>query len=240
MSTLLQRCQAVSAKVERLMLAHRHASQQQRVQERSREWMSRREKQRAVNARATCLPLDGESETRINEKRMQLRYNAVQVLERLRSQEDIGQLTNDAAWERLLASLDCLVEQLEASGKLAWKGFVEEQGTLEDPAWLRDRAPTTPINDAALAAYRNSHSVYSGLIKLAMPRSADDVHQLPHVIAACRTEVAKIKFDVPPDVQHFFQAVQSGNASMASVTSGVLTWLSENGQLERYRIRSVG
>ncbi|OKA46835.1 hypothetical protein BH759_03105 [Ralstonia solanacearum] len=82
--------------------------------------------------------------------------------------------------------------------------------------------------------------MYAGLVKLALPRSTDDVAQLSLVISACRTEAAKLTFNVPPDVQRFFQAIQSDSATLASLTPLALEWLAESGQLERYRIRSTG
>lgn len=239
MTTLLQRCHAVTAKVQQLTLAQRHANQQRLVLERTREWTSRHDKLKVVNARAACVPLDAEARRSIAEKRVHLRHNAAQVLERLKSHDDIAQLTDDASWTRLLASVEGLAEDIETSGKSAWKSYIEEQGALEDPDWLRNRAPATPMNDAAIAAYQTHYGVYAGLVKLTMPRSTDDLAQLSQTIAACRAEAAKITFDVPPDVQRFFQAIQSGGATLAFVTPGVLEWLAENGQLERYRIRSA-
>lgn len=94
------------------------------------------------------------------------------------------------------------------------KAYIDEQGTLEDPTWLCDRAPSTPINDTAIAAYRTHYSVYATLVRLPMPRSAGDPTQLSQSIAACRTEVAKITFDVPPDLQRFFQAIQLGHREL--------------------------
>ncbi len=240
MTTLLQRCQAVSIKVEQLTLAQRHANQQRQVQERTREWTSRRDKMKDMNARATCLTLDAEALARVTERRAHLRHNAAQVLERLRAHDDIGQLTGDDSWMRLLASVEGLTEELVASGKLAWKSHIEEQGGLEDPSWLRDRAPSTPTNAAAIAAYQTHYGVYAGLVRLTMPRNSGDLVQLSQIVATSRAELAKIQFDVPPEVQLFFQAIQLGNATLAVLTSGVLEWLTENGQLDRYRIRSTG
>jgi hypothetical protein len=240
MTTLLQRCQAVTAKVQQLTLAQRHANQQRQVQERTREWKSRHEKLKIVRARAACLPQAAEARTSVAEKRAHLRHNAAQVLERLKSLDDIAQLTDDASWTRLLASVESLADELETSGRSAWRSHIDEQGALEEPAWLRNRAPSTPMNDAAIAAYQTNYGAYAGLVKLPMPRSPDDLAQLSQLIAACRTEAAKITFDVPADVQRFFQAIQSGSATLASLTPGVLNWLAENMQLERYRIRSAG
>lgn len=240
MTTLLQRCQAVTAKVERLTLAQRHASQERQVQERTREWKSRYDKLTAVSARAACLPLNVKELTSAAEKRAHLRHNATQVLERLKSHDDIAQLTDDASWTRLLASVEGLAEDIDTSAKAAWRSYVNDQGKLEAPDWLRNRAPSTPMNDAAIAAYQTHYGVYAGLANRTMPRSAEDLTQLPQIIANCREEAAKITFDVPPDVQRFFQAIQSDSATLASLTPAVLQWLAENGQLERYRVRSAG
>lgn len=239
MTTLLTRCQSVTAKSQQLALAQRNVSQERQVQERTREWRSRFEKLNAISSRAAYVMLDDEASANVVEKRSHLRHNATQVLERLEAQDDIAQLTSDSSWERLLASIDGLSEVLELSSKAAWRTHIDSQGVLEEPGWLRNRAPLTPSNDAAIADYRVHYAVYAGLVKLSMPRSADDLAQLSEVIAACRTATTKIKFDVPPNVQQFFQAIQAGSASLASLTPGVLTWLTDNGLLEHYRIRSA-
>jgi hypothetical protein len=240
MTTLLQRCQGVATKVEQLALAQRHANQQKQVQERSREWKSRQEKLTAMTERSAGLSLTASSRAAVAEKRAHLRHNAGQVLERLKANDDISQVTNDAAWERLLASAEGLAEEIEASVKAAWRAFIDDQGALEEPSWLRNRAPSTPMNDAAIEAYQTRYGVYVSLVNRTMPRSAEDCTQLLQIIARCRTEAARITFDVPPDVQRFFSAIQMGNATLASLTPEVLQWLAENGQLERYRIRSAG
>lgn len=240
MTSLLERCQAVAAKVQQLTLAQRHITQQLQVKKRTEEWNSRRDTLKRVEERITCLPLAAEAQQGVAEKREHLRHNAALVLERLKTLDDIAQLTSDDKWARLLASIEGLTEALETGGKTAWKAHIEEQGTIEAPAWLRDRAPPTPMNDDAIAAYQKHYSVYSALTKQALPRSESDVVQMSQAIAACRAEAAKITFDVPPDVQHFFQAVQAGSATLASLTPGVLAWLAEKEQLDRYRIRSVG
>jgi|GEM_PF-2981280 len=240
MTTLMQRCQAVTAKVQQLTLAQRHANQQRLVQERTREWNSGNDKLKSVSARVACLSLDAEAQRRIAERRAHLRHNASVVLERLKSDDDIAQLTHDSSWERLLASIGGLAQELETSGKSAWKTHVNEQGVLDDPAWLRNRTPPTPMNDAAVAAYQKHYEVYAGLVKLTLPRGTGDVAQLSQIISACRAEAAKLTFNVPPDVQRFFLAIQSDSATLASLTPLALEWLAESGQLERYRIRSTG
>ncbi len=239
MTTLMQRHQALTAKFEQLSLAQRHVNQQRQVRERTREWKSCYEKLKGVAERTSFLTLDDKARGCVFEKRAQLRHNASEVLGRLRSHEDIAQLTRDASWTRLLASVESLAQELRSAGIAAWRSYIDEQGALEDPTWLRDRAPSTPLNNAAIAAYQTQYGAYADLVKNPLPRSASDLTRLPQVIAVCREEAAKITFDVPQDVQKFFQAIQSGIATLASLTPGVLKWLAENGQLERYRIRSA-
>jgi hypothetical protein len=152
MTTLLQRCQTVSTKVERLTLAQRHANQQRQVQERTREWKTRYDRLAVASARAACLPLNATAATSVAERRAELRHNAGLVLERLNSHDDIALLTNDASWTRLLASVEGLAEELEASAKAAWRSFIDDQGTLEDPAWLRNRAPLTKRTTGCMPA----------------------------------------------------------------------------------------
>ncbi|MDP3841299.1 MAG: hypothetical protein Q8Q81_01720 [Oxalobacteraceae bacterium] len=240
MTTLLQRCKEVTFKTEKLSFAQRHANQQKQVQERTREWKSDYDRLKTVTSRTACLALGAEARKSVAEKRENLRHNAAQVLERLKSHDDICLLTEDNLWMRLLASVQGLVDEIETGGKLAWRSYVDDQGTLEDPSLLRSRAPPTPMNDAAIAAYKTQYAVYASIIRLALPRSADDLSLLPQVIAACRAEAAKITFNVSPDVRRFFQDIHSGSATLASVTPAVLEWLAENRQLECYLIRAAG
>ncbi len=239
MTTLLERCQEVTAKAQKLALAQRHANQQLQVQERTREWKNSNDKLKIAYARAAYLPLSTEAKQSVAEKRSHLRHNAATVLERLKSQNDIVQLTEDSSWARLLASVEGLTEKLDAASKLSWKSFIEDQGRMESPAWLRNRAPSTPTNDAAVKIYQANFNIYAGLIKLAMPIHAEDVSQLSTTVAACKVAVGQIEFDVPQDMERFFQAVQSGSATLATLTPDALKWLTENKQLERYQIRSV-
>ena len=148
MTTLLQRCQSVTAKVEQLTLAQRHANQQRLVQERTREWKSCSDKLKAVKVRVACLSLDAEAQRKVAEKRAHLRHNAAQVIERLKSDDDIAQLTEDASWTRLLASVESLSSELETFGRSAWRSYIEDQRGRSGSC---NRAPSTPMNDAAIA-----------------------------------------------------------------------------------------
>lgn len=239
MTSLLERCQIVAVKVQKLTLAQRHIAQQVQVRNRTQEWNNRREALKLAEERTSCLQFAAEALRNVAVRREQLRHNAALVLERLKTLNDISNLTSDDKWSRLLSSVDGLTEALKVGGEAAWKAYVDEQGSIEAPAWLRDQAPPTPMNDEAIVAYQKSYSAYAALAKQTLPRSADDLILLSQTIAACKAEAAKISFDVPTDVQHFFNAVQAGNATLGSMTPGVLAWLTDKGLLDRYRIRSV-
>ena len=92
MTTLLQRCRTVTAKFEHLKLAQRNVNQQLLVQERTREWKKSQDKLKGVSACAACLPLDARSQKIVDEKRAHLQHNAAEVLERLKSNDDIAEL----------------------------------------------------------------------------------------------------------------------------------------------------
>lgn len=122
MTTLLQRCRTVTAKFEHLKLAQRNVNQKLLVQERTREWKEPGQTQ-GVSACAACLPLDARSQKIVDEKRAHLQHNAAEVLERLKSNDDIAELTSDASWVCLLASVDGLAAEIESSVKSAWEGL---------------------------------------------------------------------------------------------------------------------
>ncbi|UUZ73072.1 hypothetical protein LP415_06635 [Polaromonas sp. P1(28)-8] len=83
--------------------------------QRTREWKNSNDKLKIANTRAAYLPLSADAKQSVAEKRSHLRHNAATVLERLKSQNDIVQLTEDSSWARLLASIEGLTEKLGAS-----------------------------------------------------------------------------------------------------------------------------
>ena len=89
------------------------------------------------------------------------------------------------------------------------------------------------------AAYRPRYVVYRRLFEQGVPRSAEDKAILERTIAECRAELAKVERNVPADVEKFFQAVDAYNATLSHVTPDVLRWLKDNGQLDRYLVRTA-
>mgnify|MGYP000847631656 CR=1 FL=1 len=240
MTTLLQRCQGLDAKLKSLTLAMRHANDQNLIQQRTQEWNDRNQKLKVLKSRTACLTLAVEDAKMVSSKRSALRQNAGMILARLQQNDDIKELTRDAAWKRLLKSSEGLSENLEAAGRKAWRTYLEEQGTLEDPGALRLRTPPTPQNDDALRTYQGSHTAYEAIARRSLPRTAEDLAQLATHVAACRQAFARLTFDLPAEVKRFYEAINAGTATLAQVTPSVLAWLAEHGHLERFRVRSAG
>ncbi len=240
MTTLLQRSQALDAKLKSLTLAKRHANDHRLIQQRTQEWNEQNQKLKKLKDRTACLTLATEDAKVVSSKRSALCKNADTILARLQQNDDIKELTRDAAWTRLLKASEGLTEDLEAAGRRAWRAYLEEQGTLENPAILRLRTPPTPQNDDALQTYQVSYKGYEAIARLPLPRAAEDLPQLVTHIAACRQAFALLTFGLPAEVKRFYEAINDGTATLAQVTPSVLEWLAEQGQLGRFRVRSAG
>lgn len=240
MTTLLQRCRNLDTKLKALALAKRHADDLRHIQQRTGEWNIRNARLEHIKIQTRPLALAADGSKSVASKRVALRQNAGKVLARLKEHDDIKELTRDAAWTRLLKASEAFAEELETAGRNAWSAYLEQQGTLEDPATLRSRTPPTPQNEEALRAYQVSHTGYAAIARLALPRTPEDLTQLSTHVAACRQAFARLTFELPEEVKFFYEALQAGTATLAQVTPQVLKWLDEHGRLDRFRVRSPG
>lgn len=240
MKTLMQRSQVLDAKLRSLTLAKKHADDHLLIQQRTQEWSDQNQRFKVLMSRTACLTLAPEDAKVLSLKRSGLRQNAGTILARLQQNDDIKELTRDAAWKRLLKSSEGLSEDLEAAGQKAWRTYKEEQGALENPDSLRLRTPSMPQNDNALQAYLASYTVFQAIARLSLPRTADDLSQLANHVASCRQAFSLITFDLPVEVKCFYEAINAGTATLAEVTPSVLKWLADHGHLERFRVRSAG
>lgn len=240
MTTILHRCQTLDAKLKALALAKRHADDLRNIQQRTGEWRLRNAKLNGIQSQTSALKLVAEDSKKVASKQTTLRQNAGKVLARLKENDDIKELTRDAAWTRLLKASEGLAEELETAGRNAWRVHLEQQGILESPATLLQRTPPTPQNEEALKAYQVSHTAYAVIARLPLPRTPDDIAQLSTHVASCRQAFGQITFDLPAEVRTFYEAIHSGMATLANVTPTVLEWLAEHGHLERFRVRSAG
>jgi hypothetical protein len=239
MTTLLQSCRNLDAKLADLALAKLELEDVRLIQVRSEEWGARKAKLMGIDSRARLLSLAAADETTVSAKRKLVRQHAATVLARLESRKDIKELTRDAAWTRLLSAVDGLAEEVDLAGRSAWRVYREQLGTLEDPETLRLRTPPTPQNEEALSRYRASHAAYASIAHRALPTTPDDLAQVAAHVVACKSAYGQITFDLPAEVGRFFDALQSDAATMGHVTPQVLAWLAERGQLDRFRVRAA-
>ncbi len=240
MTTLLQRCQTLEAKIKSLAQAKSLADDLKHIQQRTGEWQIRQSKLASLRTQTAPLTLLSEDAAKVATKKGALRQNAHKVLSRLRANENVKDLTRDAAWTRLLNACEGLTEELDGAGRRAWKAHLEQLGTLEDPSTLRLRTPPTPSNDEALRAYQISYTAFAAIARLGLPRSHDDLVQVSAHVESCRQAFARLTFDLPVEVKAFYDAIYAGTATLAHVTPTVAKWLGEQGHLERFRVRSAG
>lgn len=239
MTTLLQRCQTLESMITSLAQAEILADDLKHIQQRTGEWQACQSRLVGLRAQTDLLTLMSEDAATIASKKKALRQNAQTVLTRLLEKADIKELTRDAAWTRLLKACDALIEALDAAGRKAWQAFLEQLGTLEDSSTLRLRTPPTPSNDEALQAYQVSYSGFAVIARLELPRSPDDLVQVSAHVTSCREAFARLTFDLPDEVKAFYDAIYAGTATLAHVTPTVANWLGEQGQLQRFRVRTA-
>lgn len=240
MTTLLQRCKNLDAKLKDLALAKRNADDMRHIEQRTREWKERNAKLKGLMAQTQALKMAAEDSKSVASKRMALRQSAGKVLARLTNDDGIKEITRDAAWTRLLKTSEGLAEELETAGHNAWRAHLEQQGTLENPAALRLRTPPTPQNEEALRAYQASHEAYAAIARLRLPRTPENLTQLETYVVACRQAFERLEFNLPAEVKRFYEAIIAGTATLTQVTPSVLEWLAKHGHLEQFRVRSGG
>jgi hypothetical protein len=239
MTTLVQHCQILEARIQSLALAKALATDLKHIQQRTQEWQTRQSKLISLRAQTAPLTLSRQDAAAVALKSGSLRLNAQKVLARLLEKQDIKELTRDTAWTRLLNASQGLAEELDGAGRQAWRVHLEQLGTLENPNTLRLRTPQTPSNEDALRAYQDSYSSYAAIARLELPRSPDDLVQISAHVTSCRQAFALIAFDLPDEVKAFYAAINAGTATLAHVTPAVAKWLGEQGHLDRFRVRST-
>jgi hypothetical protein len=239
MTSLVQRCQTLETKIKSLAQAKRLATDLQHIQHRTEEWQACLSKLMRLRTQTASLTLLSQDAAEVASKTNSLRKNAQKVLARLIENEDIKELTRDAAWTRLLKSCEGLTDELDAAGRRAWQSYLEQLGTLEDPNTLRLRTPPTPSNDIAFKDYEDSHKAFAAITRLGLPRSHDDLKQVSVHVASCNHAFAQLTFDLPDEVKVFYDALYAGTATLAHVTPTVAEWLRKQGQLDRFLVRSA-
>ncbi len=239
MTTLMANCQKLESKINSLERARGLAADLNHIQQRTGEWNSRYSKLTGLRIQTDFLTSSSQDGATVSTKDEALRQNARKVLSRLNENENVKELTRDTAWTRLLNSCEGLTEAIAVAGRNAWRSYLDTFGTLESPATLRLRTPPTPTNEEAIDAYERSYSKFILIERRDLPQSSDDLVQVTAHIASCRVAFAQIQFDLPDDVRFFYEAISTGKATLAHVTPNVATWLGEQSQLERFRVRII-
>jgi hypothetical protein len=191
----------------------------------------------AARGRAEWIDLRPENVAPFVQKRDQLSRHAKEAAERLSTGEEVTALTEDPLWTKLLKSAAGAADVLDEAVRAAWRDFVDGLGPLDAPSTLEATLPKTPTNLLALEAYRLPYIEFRRLSEQSLPRSTIDKARLQAVIVECRNALKKVQRDVPEEVDQFFRAVDAHSATLAKVTPGVLLWLKENRQLDRYEVR---
>jgi hypothetical protein len=239
MTTLVKRCQTLEAKIKSLAQAKSLATDLRHIQQRTAEWQARHSRLMSLRNQTAPLTLSSQDAATVASKKGALRQNAQKVLSRLLEKEDIKELTRDAVWTRLLNACQGFTDVLDAAGRKAWRAYLEQLGTLENPPTLRSRTPPTPSNEDALRAYQISYAAFAAIARLELPRSPDDLVQISAHVASCQQAFARLAFDLPDEVKAFYDAIYADTATLAHVTPTVAKWLDEQGQLGRFRVRSA-
>ena len=162
MTTLVQRCQTLEAKIKSLAQAKSLATDLKHIQQRTGEWRARHSKLMSLRTQTAPLTLSSQDAATMASKKGALRQNAQKVLSRLLEKEDIKELTRDAAWTRLLNACEGFTDELDAAGRKAWRAHLEQLGTLENPTTLRLRTPPTPSNARGQSARNRQPSTAGG------------------------------------------------------------------------------
>lgn len=237
--TLTERCAAVSATLARVEAARRNTHQRAAIEQRVREWRACFDPLESARKKLSWVGLDVQEVSGALTGWDYLRTLANEVAGRLAETSDVGVLSEEDLWTRLLQTAKRLTSDFDEEVQRAWRSIVSSHGELETPLDVRYRLPQTPGNTDAMADYETQYSIYTRLANQKVPRNADDFRVLSAAVQSLRDVYAELRFTVPADVEAFFKAVNSSGAGLELFTDTVRAWLQDNGQLSRYVIRSI-
>jgi hypothetical protein len=168
------------------------------------------------------------------------RKRAGGLLEKFQAEPKSAILKRGQSWNALLSEVDNAGRDLASALMAAWKGHRQTVFAGETPAQVRGKLARTPTNDQAFAKYDGLYSRLKAAFDVLPPDTASIA--VTRTIAEDLEKVAKgFDFDVPADVKQFLEAVLSINgARLSLLTPSVLEWLTKNGGLDGYAVRSTG
>lgn len=235
---LIKRCIDLENKISRLHAARMNANARATVNQRLQEWQTHLDRIEQSRRRLDWLGVSPNGDATLASSLAATRALAVEACARLTETRDIESVrTADALWTRLLASAKNCSEALEAAVLRHWREAVRLHGDFDSSANLRQRAPDTPGNKRALEDYQRVYAVYQRLASASGPSSAQTLDQIARQAEDLRAILKKIDFNVPPEVQAFFAALEEGGAGLELINPRLIDWLRIQGQLNRYVVR---
>lgn len=237
--SLIDQCNELDASLEQLDSVRRGASDGAAIDKRYEQWHGHLTALQNARDRAAWLEVEEAQLADYSVKLAHATELAAQAARTLAATSDIGVLTHEDLWARLLKTSESAGEILSVHIAQRWAEEKAAFSTLTPAHQLEATASPLPQNSEHLRHYREAYSNASRLANLNAPKTSTDRTSLRAAIQQCVDAASKVRFDAPEDVAAFFRAVNSGGALMSLVTPTVLQWLTENDQLQRYVVRGV-
>lgn len=158
------------------------------------------------------------------------------VTTRFQEESKSGVLRQGTRWSGLKNKLELLAANVRSVQANDWKTFFASNffGGLP-PNQRGAQLASTPENKKALERYRTLYQNYNKY-RSNIPTNSEEFDSLRML----SEQLAQIEFqeDVPRDVSKFFQATETGGASLEMLTPEVIDWLRSNNSLMNYVIRA--
>lgn len=168
-----------------------------------------------------------------------VRKRAGALLEKFAAEKKASTLKKGVGWANLIRDIKVASSDVAALVVKTWKAYRQEVFTGEAPSVVKGRIAFTPANAAAFKRYEQLHQAF----RVEFDRFPADRAAIERVrsLAAELTETANtFDYNVPAEVKHFLEAVQSGGATLDLLTDTVTTWLKDNDAFASYRILPRG
>jgi hypothetical protein len=237
---LMELCAKLELTLKQLEAARRGAQDGEAIDHRMRQWKEKLGNLQSARQRADWLHVELSHIAPYSEQFTYTQQLAQEAVQRLEQRPDIGVLTEEDLWVRLLETAQKTANAAWEQVKRSWTLKAEEFRRLTPSHQLRATASPLPQNDTLLADYEVQYRVAARLAGQEGPKSVGDPETFSQAIETCGGLAAKLRFDAPKDVEEFFRAINAGGASLTLVTPTVLAWLADNDQLGRYTVRSSG
>lgn len=237
MMTMLDRANAIETKMGLIAIARKTTNQRAAIQTRVQEWNLRLASITSLRTKHSWLGSTQAPQSKFVDEFPAVVALSAEARKRFAEGEGVEALAEGSLWTRLINATDAAIKTMEETLQSGWRQFVDGHGVIETPATLRGRLPQSPGNKQAMTGYDAQHATYARLANQKVPRSADDPQTLATAIGVLRQTFAGFQFDVPPDVEVFYKAVDAGGAGLNLLTREVLDWLQVNGQTDRYVVR---